>query len=280
MIDLQELVYAFNEYLGRDKYALYLHTNGAPDKAETRIVGTLTVGRVPYGFSTAEIDAESLNLTFTFDLPCGTDTDDLTRDKALLELTNKLLAWHTLLINFADGTSYKLNTFLEMQPPSAPYVDCGRITQQIVIAGTALAQNTNCGAVVGNDETIYIDGKAVLKLEKSSSINYTGDNNIPLSEGIYVPEIENIASVSTLKIVCLYMGSEIDKELYEIAEGVNNNPNKVYEITIERKDQGSITKLTKYAKLVSVANTSAAGVFLKYEATFQILGDAVKTIRE
>ena len=95
-----------------------------------------------------------------------------------------------------------------------------------------------------------------------------------------MPEIENIASVSTLKLVCLYMGSEIDKELYEIAEGVNNNPNKVYEITIKRKDQGSITKLTKYAKLVSVANTSAAGVFLKYEATFQILVDAVKTIEE
>lgn len=272
MIDLQELVFAFNEYLGRDQFVLSLNTNGVPDEDEKRIVGTMVAGRVPYGFSTEEIDAESLNITFTFDLPCGTDAEDLLRDKILYLLSEKLLSWQKLTIQQLNGTTYYLNTFFEMQPPSAPYVDNGRFTQQIVISGNALLQNANCGAIVGNNEKVYINGVQVLKIEKTSNVQFTGDNNIPLSEDKYIPEIENVASVSTMRLSCLYMGTEIDNEFYMIGEGQTTDPNKVYTIKIEKQNMlGLSTVIEKTAKLTSVTNMSSSGVFLRYEVSFQIL---------
>ena len=273
MIDLNEIVYALNEHLSSKDFALYLGTNAAPTD-DGRIVGSVIIGRVPYGFSTAEIDAESLNITITFDLPCGTEIDDYTRDKALFEIGAKLLAWKKIAVITADEETYYLNTFFEMLPPGSPYVDCGRITQQYVVSGTALLQNANCGAVVGNNEVVYINGIKVLKVDKASSTVLTGDNNLPLSEGLYLPEMENIAKANNFKITCLFMGTEIDEELYGIGEGLDVDINKEYIIEVKHIMADGSVKLKgarRVCKLVSVNTYSAPGVFLKYDATFQMI---------
>jgi hypothetical protein len=274
MIDLQELVYALNEYLGRDKFALYLNTNGAPSD-DNRIVGTAVVGRVPYGFTTDEIDAESLNITMTFDLPCGTDKDDLTRDEALYTIAQKLLSWKRIKIEYADGSTYALNTFLEMQPPSNPYIDNGRITQQIVVSGNALMQNANCGAVVGNREIVLINGQQMLKLDKVSSTQFTADNNIPLSEGSMLPSMQNVAYANTMRVSFLYMGTAIDDAFYAIGEGEVEDANKEYVVAVMRLLDNDTAKTVseKICKVVSVTNTSTAGVFNKYEVVFQKVGE-------
>jgi hypothetical protein len=268
MIDLNELVYKINEHIGLDKFQLSLHTNGFPDKNEKRIVGTFNATRVPYGFSTAEIDAESLAVTLTFDVPCGDLTSDRKRDEVLEIFKNKLLGWQSLTVEQVDGSTYTANLFLEMQAPSAPYVDSGYIIQQIVIAGNALVQNATCGAVVGNKELFYINGYPVLKTSKVSSTQYAGDNNLPLSEGGSIAEVDNITKGTTVQVTCLYMGSEIDKELYGIANGESYDINKVYLLQTELNGD-KFPHLD--AKLVSVVAESAVGVFVKYTATFQVI---------
>ena len=281
MIQLEELVFAFNEYIGRDKFDLHLNTNGVP-QADDRIVGTLNVGRIPYGFSSDEIDAENLTLTFTFDMPCGDVKSNDIRDNAAITLSEKLLGWKTIYVTFPNGLQYRINSFLELQPVGAPYVDCGVIKQQFVYSGTALAQNLHLGAIVGNEENVFIDGSQVLKLGKTSSTQITGDNVIPLSEDKYTPELENIATATVLNISCLYTGSSIDEELYGIGEGVISNPNKVYEIKTVRENEGLQRRftITRQGKLTSVSTRSEAGVFLQYEATFQIIGDPIITDEE
>jgi hypothetical protein len=277
MIDLNELVYALNEYLGRDKYILYLGTNGAPDKQETRIVGTVNVGCVPYAFSTAEIDAESLNVTFTFDLPCGTKDDDLKRDLAIAEIAKKLIAWKKIAIDYVNGDRYFLNTYFEMLPMSNPYVDCGRITQQLVVAGKALMQNEKCGAVIGNNELVIINAGNVsgnlLVIDKASATSITHDAKMPLSDDVYIPELEVIALSNTLKVTCLYLGTDLDKHFWSIGEGAISEPNKVYTVTTMLRDvDGAITSThEKKCKVISVTNSSGAGVFNRYEITLQMV---------
>ena len=273
MIDLQELVFALNEYIGRDKFALYFGTNGAPNADDNRIVATANIGQIPYAFSDAEIDATSLNITLTFDLPCGTVEDDSKRDNAVYTLTEKLLTWKRILIQYPSGKKYVMNTFFEMLPLGQPYVDCGRITQQLVVAGKALLQNMECGAVISNNEEVYIDGNKVLVVDKASSMNITHEPNMKLSENSYVPDLEAVAYSNTVGMTCLYMGTETDREFWAIGEGALSNPNKTYTIITKLKDtSGNITfSHTKTAKLLSVKNMSSAGVFVRYEVTFQLV---------
>ena len=276
MIDLKELVFALNEYLGRDKYILYLGTNGFPSKEESRIVCTVNIGQVPYAFSTAEIDATSLNCTFTFELPCATYEDEYKRDNALQDIAEKLITWKKILIRYPDGTKYALNTFFEMMPLGQPYVDCGKVTQQAIFAGKALLQNINCGAVIGNNETVEIDGEKVLVIDKISGTDITYESNMALSKNSYVPELTAIAYANTLKLTCLYMGTNADNAFWQIGEGTIENPNKIYKIVtrltnINGEDVGA---WARKVKLASVNNISSAGVFNRYEVVFQYVGKA------
>lgn len=283
MIDLNELVFAINEYLGRDKFVLFLGTNGAPDKDEERVVGTVNVGRVPYAFSTDQIDAESLNITFTFDLPCGTNEDDLRRDKAIAIIGEKLLAWKKIKLDYVDGSTYYLNTFFEALPMGQPYVDCGRITQQLVVSGKALIQNSKCGAWLGNNERIsftvperYIYDEQVLVVDKVSSTTISHDPAIKISEGSYVPSINAIAYTNTVKLTCLFMGSPIDWFFWGIGEGSVADPNQLINVEVNR-DYGLGDKedseqiVTKVCKIVSVSNITSAGVFNRYEVVLQMV---------
>ena len=272
MIQLEELAFAFNEHIGRGKFNIYLNTNGVP-QSDSRILGTLNVGRIPYGFTSDEINAENLTLTFTFDIPCGSAEADRTRDNAAAILAKKLLGWQRLTVTAPNGETYRINSFLELQPMGAPYVDCGEIKQQFVYSGTALAQNTTCGAIVGNEEAVYIDGSQVLKLSKTVSTQIAGDNKIPLSEEKYTADVESIGVATTLTISCLYIGSEIDELLYRAGEGVILNPNKIYTIETVRNTLAGAIKVVQNGKLTGVTSKNASGVFLQYEATFQIVGE-------
>lgn len=280
MIDLNELTFALNEHLGRDNFVLFLGTNGAPDKDEQRIVGTVNVGRVPYAFSTAEIDAESLNITFTFDLPCGTTEDDLRRDKALEIIGERLVAWKKIKLEYVDGTVYYLNTFFEALPMGQPYVDCGHITQQYVVAGKALIQHGDCAAWLGNNERITITrnggngiSNEVLVVDKASSTTISHDTAVDLSEGAYLPSINAIAYTNTVKLTCLYMGTAIDKFLWGVGEGLISDPNEhilieADRITVDGMQEQSSKRL---CKIVSVSNISSAGVFNRYEVVLQMV---------
>jgi hypothetical protein len=272
MIDLQELVYALNEYIGRDKFAMFFGTNGAPNSDDERIVCTANIGQIPYAFSDDEIDATSLNITFTFDLPCGTVEDDSKRDNAVYTLTEKLLTWKKILIQYPDGKKYVLNTFFEMLPMGQPYVDSGKITQQLVIAGNALLQNLECGAIVGNNEETYINGERVLVVDKVSSTNITHESNMPLSQELYLPELEAIAYSNTIVMTCLYMGKAIDRLLWAVGEGLYN-PNTPYRIKtiLKNSKQDVVYEREREVKLLSVKNITSTGVFLRYEATFQLV---------
>ena len=273
MIDLNELVYAINEYLGRDKFVLFLGTNGAPDKDENRVVGTVNIGVVPYAFSTDQIDAESLDITFTFDLPCGTVDDDFTRDIAVAEIAQKLIAWKKIQIDYVEGQKYVLNTFFKMLPMGNPYVDCGRITQQLVVTGKALLQNMQCGAIVGNNENVYINEQRLTVIDKTSATSITHDSRMPLSRDGYIPEIEAIAHSNTVRLTCLYLGTEIDRKLWDIGEGFIANPNEPFTLATELvlPDGTEINGGEKICKVVSVTNISSAGVFNRYEVTLQML---------
>ena len=273
MIDLQEIAFALNEYLGRNKFALYLNTNGAPAYDDKRIIGTVNIGVIPYGFSTDEIEATSLNITFTFDLPCGTDEDDITRDKALFTFAEKLLGWKKLKIAYTNGDSYFLNTFFEMQPPGQPYVDSGKITQQIVISGNALLQSSDCGAIVGNNEIVYINGQKVLKTDKTSATSVSNEPQINISLGSYVPELQAVSHVTTVTLNCLYTGTEIDKKLWSIGEGFLSDPNERYILKTELLGaEGEVVQTSeKTCALISVSNMSNAGIFNSYSVAFQVV---------
>ena len=270
MIRLDFLAYKFNEILGLDKYAVFLNSNAFPDDLGDRNVVTMSVLRVPFGFSQDELDAESMTITLTFDLPCDAYGDEVyLRDNALAHIQEKLLGHKQFFVEYGD-THYEVNTYLEMQPPSNPYVDAGRITQQIVLSGSALVKCTTCGAIVGNDIKVYIDGTQLLKVDRTSAMQVGADNNIPLSEGKVVPEMLAISKVCTKAVSFLYTGKDIENEFIKIAEGYPFDINKVYTY---KAVYGSFSTSVK-VKITSVSTQDSTGTFLQYTLNMQIVDDA------
>lgn len=269
MIRLEYLAYAINKELGLDKYVVYLNTNAYPDDIGDRSVVTLNTTRIPFGFAQEELDAESMTIMLTFDLPCDAVGEDVViRDGALAKIQANLLGHKTFEVECPEGV-YIVNAYLEQQPPANPYVDCGRITQQIVISGSALIQSVNCGAVVGNDIKVSIDGTKLLKVSRASNTAIGVDNNIPLSDGKVIPEVSAISKTSTKTLTFLYLGKDIEKEFLKIAEGVAYDINKVYTYTV---DYGSF-KVTVPIKLINVSSEDAVAKFLQYTLTVQIVDD-------
>ena len=114
----------------------------------------------------------------------------------------------------------------------------------------------------------------MLKLDKVSSTQFTPDNNIPLSEGLLLPSMQNIAYANTMRVSFLYMGTAIDDAFYAIGEGEVEDANKEYVVRVMRLlDNGTAKTVSeKICKVVSVTNTSTAGVFNKYDVVFQKVG--------
>lgn len=274
MIRLDFLASRFNEILGYDKYCVYLHSNAFPDEdLGSRNIVTMTALRVPFGFSTEELDAESMTLTLTFDLPCEAyGADVIIRDGALAQIQTLLLGHRKFFVEQPDG-KYVVNTYLEQQPPASPYIDSGRITQQIVLAGSALVQSISCGAVVGNDIKVSIDGIELLKTTRVANTQVGADNNMPLSEDKTLPEFYGISRTHTKTLTFLYTGKDIEKEFLKIAEGMELDVNKVYSYKVVYP----AFTLTVPIKLVGVSSEDSAGVWLKYTLTVQTVGDAEVT---
>lgn len=267
MINLEYLAYAFNEILGKDKYLVYLFTNAAPVDTQGRNVVSLNVLRVPFGYTNEELDAESLNCTLTFDLPC--DQYGKVRDRALAKIEEKLLGRQVFNIRQPDGKTYTVNTFFEMQPPGPPRLD-GGIMQQIVVSGRALVQNAECKALVGNDVKISINGTQLLKVSNSATTQVGTDSNVRLSENITLAETYGITRASTKTIEFLYIGKPIEDVFLQIAEGANFDLNEEYEY----KAVYPTFELTMPFKLLSVDVTLGLGVYVQYKLTIQQIGDA------
>lgn len=277
MINLEDLMVAVNEVLGRDKFVVYLNSNAFPDAEEDRIVVTMSALRVPFGFSTEELDAESLTVTLTFDLPCDVHGEQvIIRDGALARIQANLLGRKEFDVHQANGEEYVVNAFLEQQPPANPYVDNGRITQQIVLSGKMLAQNLNCAAIVGNDVRVSIglDGEyeaaELLKVSRVSALNVGTDSNIPLSENSTLAETHGVSRTCTKTLNFLYTGKAIENHFLKIAEGAPFDVNAIYTYKAEYRN---FTVQSKF-KLVDVSSQDSAGVYLQYTITAQIVEEA------
>lgn len=271
MIRLEYLAMRINELLGTDKYCVYLNSNAFPEDIGERTVVTMNVMRVPFGFSTEEFDAESMTITLTFDLPCDAYGDELViRDGALAHIQETLLGHKTFNVLVEDKEFYTVNMYLEQQIPGNPYVDSGRITQQIVLSGSALVQNTQCGAIVGNDVKVFIDDAELLKISRVSNIQIGADNNIPLSEGKTVPEMQAISRIAAKTLDFLYTGKEIEDEFLKIAEGVSYDINRIFKYKVQYPNFYIETPI----KITGVSTQDAPSKFLQYTIAVQVVGDA------
>lgn len=274
MIDLKYLAYAINKAIGTNKFVVYVNSNAFPDDIGDRKVVTMSVTRVPFGFSTDDFNVESLNITLTFDLPCDVyGNNAVIRDNALTTIQNALLGHKKFTIKSSDG-DYDLDTFFEQQPPGNPYMDNGIITQQIIISGKALCKGAECQAIVGNNVKVYIgetdDAYAeLLKVSRVSNLQIGADNNIPLSNDKYIPSVHPISQLNTKTITCIYNGAEIEKHFLEIAEGENVNINKTYWYKVVYGDGNDAIVIKKPIKIISVSTEDSVAVFLQYTLTIQ-----------
>ena len=275
MIDLHYLGTAINDMIGKEKYVVWVNTNANPSKTDPRNVVTMAVARIPFAYTTEELDAESLTITLTFDLPVAQDGEDLvTKEEALNDIHKCLLGWRAFRVEQPDD-EYTVTAKFEQQAPSNPYVDSGRKTQQIVVSATAWAQNKECKALVGNDVLVSIDGTTLLKVSRVANTQVGADNNMPLSEDKTLPEVHGISRVCTKTLTFLYLGKEIEDEFLQIAEGALHDVNKIYTYTVEYP---TFTVSQKF-KLLAVSSQDSAGVYLQYTLNVQIVEDATVTIK-
>ena len=283
MIKLEILANIINAILGTDKFVVFFNSNAYPDDTDNRTVVTMNALRVPFGFSTEEFDAESLTVTLTFDLPCdvlGHDAD--VRYNALDVIETQLLGRKKYEYKQFEGTDneekYIINTFFEQQPTSNPYVDSGRITQQIVLSGKVLVQSETCGAVVGNDVIVSLKKEEdttytqLLKSTRASSAQIGAENNLKLSEEKTLPEMFGISRINTKTLNFIYTGKEIEKEFLKIAEGISFDVNCIYDYKVSYPSFDLVQKI----KIVNVSTEDAAGVYLQYTLTVQAVGDATE----
>ena len=267
MTDLQYLANAINRIIGTKDYVVYLNTNGYP-KSDGKIVVTFSATRVPFGFTTKEIDAESLLATLTFDL---TAADIPRRDQTLFVIKNTLLGWRSFKLTQPDGAIYSVECFLQQQAPSNPYIDSGGITQQIVVSGNILVSNASCKAIVGNHIGIYIDDEKLLKSQRILTGQAAAENNLPLSENSMLPEIMIVSHTHNTQLTCIYTGKGIEKEFLKIGEGAAQDANKIHILRVEYPDFSVSVNI----KITGVTVTDNAGTFLQYTLFYQTTEEAV-----
>lgn len=265
MIDLQYFAIAINRAIGTKDFAVYLNTNRKAEESGKTVV-TLSATRVPFGFKSDELDAESLSITLTFDL----STRITPRDKALEIIKQTLLGWHTFSIPQPDGTKYTAETFFEQQPPSNPYLDSGGITQQIVVSGNALVKEDSCAAIVGNNVLVAINGTTLLKVSRATSMQTGSDTNVQLSEDETLLDLAIISRTHTTELTCIYTGKEIEDTFLQIAEGIKTDENTEYTYTVTYPN----FIVTVPVKIVSAVITDSVGAFLQYRITLQTCANA------
>lgn len=267
MIELEFLAKRINELIGTDKFCVYLNTDVFNEDIGDRNAVIMSVSRVPFGYTTEELDAESMIVTLVFDLPVSTDGEDLTtRDIALSIISDTLLGHQKFKIATPDG-SYWANCFFQQQAPTEPFTDDGRITQQITISGTVLIQSTSCQALVGNDIHVFIDDVELLKTSHSSALQYGTDSNLPLSQNETQPQLEVISSACTKTLNLIYTGKEIETNFLKMAEG--SSEEDINTIHRYKVNYGDFLTIEVPIKILSVSIASEVGVYLKYALAIQ-----------
>ena len=271
MIDLELLAERINEEIGFDRFIVFTNTDVYNMDIGNRDAVVMTVSRIPMGYTQEEFDAENMTITLTFDLPVDVyGSDKETRDIALTIIAQKLLGRREWYIETGVNKGYNVTCFFELQPATAPFLDEGRVTQQITVSGSCLVQNADCNAIVGNSIKVTINGEEVLKVARSSCTQYGADNNIPLSEDKVQVELQNISKACTKTMTFIYTGKEIEKTFLKIAEGAEvdgHNVNTIYTYTV---DYGIGLKLENiHFKLLSVTVLDEPGVYLKYTLSVQ-----------
>lgn len=278
MINLEFLAAKLNEMIGVEKYVVYLKTNAHPTNIDTttnkRNVVVMEASRTSYGYTSQEFDAETLNITLTFDVPTAQNGEDfVTRNVALFDIERALLGWKNFEVEQPNKEqegiidTYLVSSMFDLQPSSNPYLDAGRLTQQIVVSGLAHVKNENCQATIGNDVIISINGEDLLKVSRASNLSVGVDNNLPLSAGDTLPVFQGISRVATKTIEFVYTGKEIENEFLLIAEGEDYDVNKVY--TYKATYPFGIVE--KKVKISSVSTQDSAGVFLRYTLNLQVV---------
>jgi hypothetical protein len=274
MIDLRYLAYAINRIIGANEFLVYLNSNVYPDDIGDRNVVIMSAMRVPFGFSNDEINVESLTITLTFNLPCDIEGDNaVIRNNALIKIQNALLGHKKFTVQDPNST-YDLDTFFELQPPGNPYMDNGIITQQIVVSGKALCKNAECFAIVGNDVKTFIKEEngvysELLKVSRVANLQIGLENNIPLSENKYIPEVRPISQVNTKTLTFIYNGAPIEKQFLQMAEGINVDIEKVYWYKAIYGTNNDAVTVETPIKIIGVSTEDSAGVFLQYTLTMQ-----------
>lgn len=273
MIDLFYLSEKLTQMLGPKKYQVYVNTNEFPhDNGKTAV--SMVALRTPYGYTETEFDAENLQITLTFDLDASSiGQTESVRDIALFDIQTKLLGWRNFDVVTPNKT-YKVFALFEQQPPSNPYVDFGRITQQIVVSGTAQVQASDNKAIIGNDVAVFLDGTRLLKMSRSSVLSIGADNNIPLSEDLTIPEFEGISQTATKTLTCIYTGKDIEDELLKMAESGALDINRIYAYKAVYPN----FEVEKKVKIVSVSTQDSVGVYLQYTIALQVVNDDTEEV--
>lgn len=273
MIDLFYLSEKLTQMLGPKKYQVYVNTNEFPhDNGKTAV--SMVALRTPYGYTETEFDAENLQITLTFDLDASSiGQTESVRDIALFDIQTKLLGWRNFDVVTPNKT-YKVFALFEQQPPSNPYVDFGRITQQIVVSGTAQVQASDNKAIIGNDVAVFLDGTRLLKMSRSSVLSIGADNNIPLSEDLTIPEFEGISQMATKTLTCIYTGKDIEDELLKMAESGALDINKIHTYKAVYPN----FEVEKKVKIVSVSTQDSVGVYLQYTIALQVVNDDTEEV--
>ena len=273
MIDLFYLSEKLTQMLGPKKYQVYVNTNEFPhDNGKTAV--SMVALRTPYGYTETEFDAENLQITLTFDLDASSiGQTESVRDIALFDIQTKLLGWRNFDVVTPNKT-YKVFALFEQQPSSNPYVDFGRITQQIVVSGTAQVQASDNKAIIGNEVAVFLDGTRLLKKSRSSVLSIGADNNIPLSEDLTIPEFEGISQTATKTLTCIYTGKDIEDELLKMAESGAIDINKIHTYKAVYRN----FEVEKKVKIVSVSTQDSGGVYLQYTIALQVVNDDTEEV--
>lgn len=260
MIELQYLATEFNRQFGADDFEIHLNSNVRPDDSNPRTICTMLAQRVP--FALRDVDSETLQLTFTFDLILS---DLATRDSRLSIIKN-MLGWRSFQVQTPDGEVYNVDSFLEQQPADLPRYDTGVTIQQIVVTGTGLVAAASLGALVSNRIATYIDGVPVKVISAQPGLSKGSDNILDLSGDSTLTEIREISRQPSLQLTLLYMGSSVENTLLHLIEDDSGDElNQLFTVT---RVYPAFTS-TKQMKLVSGVIIEQAGAYLTYQLVLQ-----------
>lgn len=260
MIELQYLASAFNKLFGTDDFEVHLNTNLIPDDTNPKTICTMVALRVP--FAIQDVNSETLQLTFTFDLIAS---DDAIRDKRLA-LIKDVLGWKSFQITTPDNETYNCDSFLEQQPLGLPRIDTSVTIQQVVVSGTCLVAVSGLGALVSNRINTYIDNTPVKVISSNSQLEKGTDSLLNLSGDSSLVDVREISRGNTAEYTLLYTGSDLDNDFIKYIESGNeSDSNRIYTV---RRVYPSF-EIQNTVKLISGTVIQQAGAYLLYKVNFQ-----------